>query len=83
MVRIISLVAAETAGGVVEKVFSENGLPTGYIAGEEASGAIGLGLRYGKGLLYMKRRPPMRIFWRGPSIGWDFGGNASCPAPPW
>ncbi len=70
-------VAAETAGGVVERVFQDNGLPTGYIAGEEGSGAIGVGLRYGKGLLYMKRRPPMEIHWRGPSIGWDLGGNAS------
>jgi hypothetical protein len=70
-------VASEKAGAVVEHVFRDNGRPTGYIAGEEASGAIGIGLRYGNGLLYMKRRPPMRLYWRGPSVGWDFGGNAS------
>ena len=28
--------------------------PTAYIAGEEGSGAIVVGLRYGKGLLYMR-----------------------------
>jgi hypothetical protein len=70
-------VASEKAGAVVEHVFRENGRPTGYIAGEEASGAIGVGLRYGNGLLYMKHRPPMQLYWRGPSVGWDFGGNAS------
>jgi hypothetical protein len=70
-------VASENAGGVVERAFKDNGRPTAYIAGEEASGAIGVGLRYGNGLLYMKHRPPMKLYWRGPSVGWDFGGNAS------
>ncbi|MDB5541013.1 MAG: hypothetical protein JWQ89_2740 [Devosia sp.] len=70
-------VTAEAAGGAVEKVFSKNGRPTAYIAGEEGSGAIGIGARYGRGLLYMKGREPIEVFWQGPSIGWDFGGNAS------
>jgi hypothetical protein len=70
-------VTAESAGGAVERVFKNNGRPSAYIAGEEGAGAIGVGLRYGRGLLYMKGRPPVEVFWRGPSIGWDFGGNAS------
>ncbi|CAN5373702.1 DUF1134 domain-containing protein [soil metagenome] len=70
-------VAAETVGAAVERVFRDNGQPTGYIAGEEGSGAIGLGLRYGRGLLYMKGRPTQEVFWQGPSVGWDWGGNAS------
>ncbi|MFN3520655.1 MAG: DUF1134 domain-containing protein [Phenylobacterium sp.] len=70
-------VTAEAAGGVVEKVFADNGRPTAYIAGEEAAGAITVGLRYGRGLLYMKNRPPLEVYWQGPSIGWDLGGNAS------
>jgi hypothetical protein len=70
-------VTAETAGGVIERAFRDNGRPTGYIAGEEGSGAIGVGLRYGRGLLYMKDRPTMEVFWQGPSVGWDWGGNAS------
>jgi hypothetical protein len=70
-------VTAEAAGGAVERVFSDNGRPTAYIAGEEASGAITVGLRYGRGLLYMKNRPTLEIFWQGPSVGWDLGGNAS------
>jgi hypothetical protein len=70
-------VAAETVGAVIEKAFHDNGRPTGYIAGEEASGAFVAGLRYGKGLLYMKDRKPKQVYWRGPSIGFDAGGNGS------
>lgn len=70
-------VTAEAAGGAIERVFRENGRPTAYIAGQEASGAISIGARYGKGLLYMKNREPMEVFWQGPSVGWDLGGNAS------
>jgi hypothetical protein len=70
-------VGAESAGAVVERIFAQNGKPTGYIAGEEGSGAFGVGLRYGRGLLYMKEKPPVEVFWQGPSVGWDFGGNAS------
>ncbi len=70
-------VTAEGAGGLVEKLFAKNGRPTAYIAGEEGSGAIVVGGRYGRGLLYMKGREPMEVYWQGPSIGWDFGGNAS------
>jgi hypothetical protein len=70
-------VTTEAAAGVVEKVFKDQGEPTGYIAGEEGSAAFIGGLRYGKGLLYMKGRQPMRVYWQGPSIGFDWGGNAS------
>jgi hypothetical protein len=70
-------VTAETAGAIIERAFKDNGRPTGYIAGQEGSGAVGLGLRYGSGLLYMKNRANLKVFWQGPSIGWDFGGNAS------
>jgi hypothetical protein len=70
-------VTAENAGALIEKLFHENGRPTGYIAGQEGSGAFFFGLRYGKGLLYMKDRPTMPVFWQGPTGGFDFGGNAS------
>jgi hypothetical protein len=70
-------VTAENAGALIEKVFHENGRPTAYIAGTEGSGAFVFGLRYGKGLMYMKDRPHMPIFWQGPTGGFDFGGNAS------
>jgi hypothetical protein len=70
-------VTAENAGSIIEKVFHENGRPTAYIAGQEGSGAFFFGLRYGKGLMYMKDRPRMDVFWQGPTGGFDWGGNAS------
>lgn len=69
-----------TAGAVaaaVERIFRDNGRPVGYIQGEEGSGAWGFGLRYGKGLLFLKSGERASVFWQGPSFGWDFGGNAS------
>jgi len=70
-------VTAEAAGGAIERVFKDNGRPTAYIAGEEAAGAITVGARYGRGLLYMKGKEAQEVFWQGPSVGWDLGGNAS------
>ena len=70
-------VTAENAGSVIQHAFRDNGRPTGYIAGEEGAGAIGIGLRYGKGLLYMKHQERQTVYWQGPSFGWDLGGNAS------
>jgi hypothetical protein len=70
-------VTAEAAGAAIERIFKDNGRPTAYIAGTEGSGAFFIGLRYGKGLLYMKERPHLTVFWQGPSGGLDIGGNAS------
>ncbi|HWE45959.1 MAG TPA: DUF1134 domain-containing protein [Caulobacteraceae bacterium] len=70
-------VTAEALGGAVEHIFKDYGdRPTGYIAGTETSGAWAVGLRYGKGSLYMKGGEPRSCFWQGPSIGFDAGGNA-------
>lgn len=72
-------VTVEALGGALEKIFADFGdHPTAYVAGEEASGAIGVGVRYGKGNLFMKGQvEPQRVFWQGPSIGFDTGANAS------
>lgn len=70
-------VSAETAATIVEQVFSDLGQPVGYVYGEEASGAIGPGLRYGRGTLVLRDIPEAAVFWQGPSIGWDVGANAS------
>ncbi len=71
-------VTAEAAASAIERVFSDLGRPVGYIAGEEVSGAIGVGLRYGEGYLVMKSGEPRRkVYWQGPSVGFDAGGNAS------
>ncbi|MCC5997307.1 MAG: DUF1134 domain-containing protein [Oceanicaulis sp.] len=71
-------VTAEAAASAMERVFSDLGRPVGYIAGEEVSGAVGVGLRYGEGYLVMKSGEPRRkVYWQGPSVGFDAGGNAS------
>ena len=69
----------EAVGKAIEKVFAEKGRPNGYIAGTEGAGAIGVGLRYGEGDLYLKATGtrPQHVFWQGPSIGFDFRANAS------
>ena len=67
-----------TSGGlatVIEKIFSSYGLPNGYVLGEEGSGALIGGLTYGEGMLYTKNAGDHKVFWQGPSLGWDFGGN--------
>lgn len=61
----------------VEYVFKSQGEPTAYIVGEEGSGAIIGGLRYGEGTIYYKNGTRQHIYWQGPSLGWDFGGNGS------
>jgi hypothetical protein len=61
----------------VERIFAEQGLPDAYIKGDEGSGAFVVGLRYGSGWLIRKGRPPMKVYWQGPSIGFDVGANAS------
>ncbi|PZN55736.1 MAG: DUF1134 domain-containing protein [Proteobacteria bacterium] len=69
-----------TSGGlatVVEKIFASYGLPNGYLLGEEGSGAIIGGLTYGEGTLYTKNAGDHKVFWQGPSLGWDFGGGGS------
>lgn len=62
---------------VVEKVFADMGEPTAYISGSEYSGAIVVGLRYGEGMLNMADGGQSKVFWQGPSLGFDLGGNAS------
>ncbi|MCR9267185.1 MAG: DUF1134 domain-containing protein [Alphaproteobacteria bacterium] len=70
-------VTAEAAASVLERVFSDLGRPVGYVAGEEVAAAAGIGLRYGEGYLTLKSGEREKVYWRGPSIGFDAGGNAS------
>ena len=70
-------VTAEAAASVLERVFSDLGRPVGYVAGEEVAAAAGVGLRYGEGYLTMRSGEREKVYWRGPSIGFDAGGNAS------
>lgn len=74
--RVFGVGTAEL-GRIIERVFETYGRPTGFIAGEEAGGAIAVGLRYGHGKLKLRRGDERDLYWQGPSIGFDVGGNAS------
>ena len=62
---------------VVEKAASQWGQPNGYVLGEEAGGAFVGGLRYGDGTLYTKNVGDLRVFWQGPSVGFDAGADGA------
>jgi hypothetical protein len=68
---------AEGLAGIIEKILKDQGEPNAYIAGREASGALVVGLRYGSGTLHHKIEGARDIYWTGPSVGFDVGGNAS------
>lgn len=61
----------------VQWAFKSSGRPNGYILGEDAGGAFVAGLRYGEGKLYTKNYGVRRVFWQGPSLGYDFGGDGN------
>lgn len=70
----------KTASGIavaIQNIFSQYGYPNAYILGEEASGAFFAGLTYGEGKLFTKNYGQHKVFWQGPSVGWDFGGQGS------
>ncbi|WP_066587961.1 DUF1134 domain-containing protein [Sphingomonas pruni] len=62
---------------IVEKTLKSQGRPNAYIAGREASGAFVVGLRYGSGTLSHKVAGSQKIYWTGPSVGFDVGGDAT------
>jgi hypothetical protein len=61
----------------VEFAFQRQGLPNGYILGQDAGAAFVAGLRYGEGILYTKDAGTHRVYWQGPSVGFDLGGDGS------
>ena len=69
--------ATDGLAKVVERAFERYGLPNGYILGEEASGAFIGGLTYGEGRMYTKNAGEHPLFWQGPSVGFDYGGQGS------
>ena len=68
---------AQGLGSVVEQAFSRYGQPNGYILGQEATGAMVGGLRYGEGTLFTKNAGRRKVFWQGPSVGFDFGADGA------
>ncbi|HWA88699.1 MAG TPA: EipA family protein [Rhizomicrobium sp.] len=70
-------VTTEAVAKAVQHVFKDQGQPDAYIKGDEGGGAVVVGLRYGAGWLVRKHMPPVKVYWKGPSVGFDVGGNAS------
>ena len=64
-------------GGIIEKILKDQGQPSAYIAGREAAGAIVVGLRYGSGVMSHKVEGTQPVYWTGPSVGFDIGGDAN------
>ena len=69
---------AQGVADALHHVFTDHdGPPMAYIVGEEGGAALGLGLRYGQGTLYLADGTTSPIYWRGPSVGFDLGGSAT------
>ncbi|WP_244606430.1 DUF1134 domain-containing protein [Arsenicitalea aurantiaca] len=68
---------AQGLASLVERAVSQYGLPNAYILGDEAGGAIFAGARYGEGTMYTRNQGEHPLFWQGPSIGFDIGGDGS------
>jgi hypothetical protein len=61
----------------IQNAVSRWGEPNGYILGQEGSGAFIGGLRYGEGTLFTRNVGDRKVYWQGPSVGWDFGGDGA------
>jgi hypothetical protein len=60
---------------VVEKATKQWGRPNGYILGQEAGGAFVGGLRYGEGIMYTRNAGDLKVYWQGPTLGFDAGAD--------
>lgn len=68
---------AEGLADVVKKAFKDYGRPNAYIKGEEVSGAVGVGVFYGEGDITMATGESRKVYWQGPTIGFDLGAEAA------
>jgi hypothetical protein len=62
---------------MIRDLLKKQGEPDGYITGTEGGGAVVVGLRYGSGTLHQKIEGEQRVYWTGPSVGFDFGASAA------
>ena len=69
--------ASSELAAVLNYAFQKIGQPNAYILGDEGGGAFIAGLRFGKGVLHTKSGFEQKVFWRGPSIGYDFGAEGA------
>ena len=70
-------VTAESAASSIERIFKKQGRPVGYITGEEGGGALIFGAKYGEGTLWMKNGQSRKVYWKGPTVGFDAGAEIS------
>ncbi len=68
---------AEGLARLIEDLLKKQGEPNGYIVGREAGGAFIFGARYGSGTLHHKVEGTQKVYWTGPSVGFDAGANAA------
>jgi hypothetical protein len=68
---------AEDLAKVIGKAFKDKGQPSGFIKGSEGGAAIGIGVRYGSGTLQLKSGQHRKVYWQGPSVGFDLGANTA------
>lgn len=68
---------AEGLARMIEDLLKKEGQPNAYIVGREAGGAFVVGARYGSGTLHHKIEGERKVYWTGPSIGFDAGANAA------
>lgn len=68
---------ASGLASMIEDILKDQGEPNAYIAGSEGSGAIVVGLRYGSGQMVHAVEGERKVYWTGPSVGFDIGGDAN------
>lgn len=60
---------------IVEEATRRWGSPNAYVLGQEAGGAFIAGARYGEGVMYTRNAGDRKVFWQGPSVGFDAGAD--------
>jgi len=66
---------ARGLAGILEDILRDQGQPIAYITGQEAGGAFMVGVRYGSGTMHHSIEGDRAVYWTGPSIGFDVGGD--------
>jgi hypothetical protein len=66
---------ARGLAGILEDILRDQGEPIAYITGQEASGAFVFGVRYGSGTMHHSIEGDRAVYWTGPSVGFDVGGD--------
>ncbi|WP_127142381.1 DUF1134 domain-containing protein [Pelagibacterium montanilacus] len=68
---------AQGLASLIERAIAEYGQPNAYILGQEGSGALFVGARYGEGTMHTRNAGSHSVFWQGPSLGLNFGADGS------